>query len=148
MRRQDKSRTGWAKTSRRFAVVAALAITASSLGTVVGAQTRTARDTTTAYGARLNAKGEPTNLNPKRINNRVNSRLETRLSLRVERYRTDSTNSPAAAFAVKSTDNTRVGTKTTLSPLSTSTLSDMSQAFEASSQTTSGPRRDDARAVR
>lgn len=148
MKRQDISQTGWPQTCWRFTVVAALAITASSLGTAVDAQTRTARDTTTAYGAKLNAKGEPTDLNPKRINNRVNNRLETRLSLRVERYRTDSTNNPAAAFAVKSTDNARVGTKTTLSPLSTSALSDMSQAFEGSSQTTSGPGRDDARAVR
>lgn len=107
-----------------------------SLGTAGGAQTRSARDTATAYGARLNAKGEPANLNPNRINNRVNSRLDTRLSLRIERYHPDSTNDPAAAFAVRATDNARVGTDTTLSPLSTTspTSSAASQAYEASSQ--------------
>lgn len=103
-------------------VVAVAAVTGMlSLGTAGGAQTRSARDTATTYGARLNAKGEPANLNPNRINNRVNSRLDTRLSLRVERYRPDSTNDPAAAFAVRPTDNARIGTDTTLSSLSTST---------------------------
>lgn len=108
-----------------------------SLGTAAGAQTRSARDTATAYGARLSAKGEPANLNPNRINNRLNSRLDTRLSLRVERYRPDNTNDPAAAFAVRPTDNARTGTDTTLSPLSTTstTSSAASQAYEALSQT-------------
>lgn len=94
------------------------------------AQTRSARDTATAYGARLNAKGEPANLNSNRINNRVNSRLDTRLSLRVERYRSDSTSNPATAFAMPVTDNTHIGTETALSPLSTSTSTSMSQAYE------------------
>lgn len=112
-----------------------------ALGVAAGAQTRSARDTATAYGARLNAKGEPANLNPNRINNRVRSRLDTRLSLRVERYRLDSTNDPAAAFAVRATDNARVGTDTTLSPLSTSTSTSVSQAYEGTAQ--SAPQRTD-----
>lgn len=103
-------------------------------GFPASAQTRSARDTTTAYGARLNAKGEPANLNPNRINARVNSRIGTRLSLRIERYRPDSTNDPAAAFAVRQTDNARVGTNTTLSPLSTSTTTSMSQAYGRATQ--------------
>lgn len=90
------------------------------LGAGAVAQTRTARDTATAYGARLNARGNLANLNPNRINNRVNSRLETRLSLRVERYHPDNAADPAAAFAVRTTDNARIGTETTLSPLSSS----------------------------
>jgi|GEM_PF-4653698 len=145
MKRHDIPRTGLVPTGRQRAIVAALAISALSFGTAASAQTRTARDTATAYGARLDARGEPANLNPNRINNRVNSRLETRLSLRIERYRPDSTNDPAAAFAVQPTDNARVGTETTLSPLSTSTPSSMSQAFEASSQTSPRPSDDAAR---
>jgi hypothetical protein len=122
--------------TRHLVAVAAIAATLLP-GVPAGAQTRSAGDTATAYGARLNAKGEPANLNPNRINNRVNSRLDTRLSLRVERYRPDSTNDPAAAFAVRATDNARIGTDTTLSPLATTTptSSAASQAYEASSQT-------------
>ena len=113
---------GW-----RFAALATVAATLSP-GIPASAQSRSARDTATAYGARLNAKGEPANLNPSRINDRVNSRLDTRLSLRVERYRPDSTNNPTAAFAVRPADNARIGTDTTLSPLSSSTS--LSQAYE------------------
>lgn len=131
MKRQSPYRTRSARGVRH--VVAAIAAMLS-LGTAAGAQTRSARDTATAYGARLNAKGEPANLNPNRINNRVNSRLDMRLSLRVERYRPDSTNDPAAAFAVQPTDNARVGTDTTLSPLSTSTSASASQAYEGTTQ--------------
>jgi hypothetical protein len=120
-------------------VFATIAVFALPLGTPASAQTRSARDTATAYGARLNAKGEPANLNPNRINNRVNTRLETRLSLRVERYRPDSTNDPAAAFAVRPTDNARVGTETTLSPPTDSSSLSASQAYDGSSQTS--PRR-------
>ncbi len=78
------------------------------------AQTRTTRDTTTAYGARLDAKGAPADLNPNRYNNRINNRLDTRLSLRLERYRPDSVGDPTAAFAKPVTDNSRLGTSTTL----------------------------------
>ena len=139
MKRQDISQTGWVPTGRRVAVFAAVAFAAFSLIAEANAQTRTARDTATAYGARLDAKGEPADLRPNRINNRINSRLETRLNLRVERYRPDNTNDPAAAFAVQTTDNARVGTETTLSPLSTSNPSSMSQAIKEPSQTSSGP---------
>lgn len=80
------------------------------------AQTRGVRDTATAYGARLNAKGQPANLNPNRINNRVNSRIENRLALRVERYRVENTSDPAAAFAAPVTDNSRT-TPVTIAPV-------------------------------
>ena len=84
------------------------------LATGAVAQTRTARDTATAYGARLDAKGEPAGLNQNRNNNRINSRLETRLRLRIERYQPDSVADPTAAFATQVTDNARIGTASTL----------------------------------
>lgn len=64
------------------------------------------RDTTTAYGARLTAKGTPANLNANRVNNRVNSRIGNRLSLRIERYRPDAAN-PTAAFQTTQEDRAR-----------------------------------------
>lgn len=78
---------------------------------IVAAQTRSARDAVTAYGARLNARGQPADLNQSRVNNRVNSRVDTRLSLRVERYRADA--DPITAFTTPVTDNSRVGTTMT-----------------------------------
>lgn len=84
------------------------------LATAGVAQTRTVHDTATAYGARLDAKGEPAGLNPSRNNNRINSRLDTRLRLRIERYQPDSITNPTAAFAAKVSDNARIGTETTL----------------------------------
>ncbi len=87
---------------------------------VAHAQTRSARDTATAYGARLDAKGAPATLNPNRINSRIASRIDTRLSLRIERYRPGSVEDPAAAFVTQPSDNSRVGTDATLSPLSSS----------------------------
>ncbi len=108
----------------------------SLLGTAAGAQTRSARDTATAYGARLNAKAESADHNPNRINNRLNSRLDTRLSLRIERYRPNSTNDPAAAFAVRPTDNTRISTDTTLSLPSTSASTTVSQESEGGASQT------------
>ncbi|WP_298808771.1 hypothetical protein [uncultured Sphingomonas sp.] len=90
MNRQDLSRSR--QTQRAWHVIALVtAVATLAPGILADAQTRSVRDTATAYGARLNAKGEPANLNPNRINNRVNSRLDTRLSLRIERYRPDST---------------------------------------------------------
>lgn len=133
MIRRHPLRAPAAPRARHALALAAMAAMLSP-GMPASAQTRSARDTATAYGARLNAKGEPADLNPNRINNRVNSRLETRLSLRIERYRPDSTSDPAAAFAVRPTDNARIGTQTTLSPLSTSTATTMSQAYEGSPQ--------------
>ncbi|MBP2513748.1 hypothetical protein [Sphingomonas sp. PvP018] len=84
------------------------------LATAATAQTRNARDTATAYGARLNAKGEPAGLNQNRNNNRINSRLDTRLKLRIERYQPDSVIDPTGAFATQVNDNARIGTATTL----------------------------------
>lgn len=73
----------------------------------VFAQTRSVRDTATAYGARLDAKGVPTNTNPARINNRIPSRLENRLSLRIERYRPEASANPTAAFQATTDDKSR-----------------------------------------
>ncbi len=78
------------------------------LPTTIVAQTQTVRDTATAYGARLNAKGQPANLNPNRINSRIPSRIDSRLSLRVERYQSESTADPIVAFRSSINDNTRV----------------------------------------
>ncbi len=129
MNRHRPSRARSTSHGWRIAALVAVAGTLSP-GIPASAQTRSARDTATAYGARLNAKGEPANLNPSRINDRVNSRLDTRLSLRVERYRPDNTNDPTAAFAVHPADNARIGTDTTLSPLSISTSTSLSQAYD------------------
>jgi len=130
MKRQAPSRISPVPYAQRIVVPAAVAAILLP-GISAGAQTRSVRDTVTAYGARLDARGEPANLNPNRVNNRINSRLDTRLSLRIERYRPDINNDPATAFAVRPTDNARIGTDTTLSPLSASMS--MSGASEGSS---------------
>ncbi|WP_203310506.1 hypothetical protein [Sphingomonas beigongshangi] len=60
--------------------------------------TRTARDTATAYGARLTTPGDPTKpLNQRRVNNRLDNRISNRLSLRIERYRVGAEADPLAA---------------------------------------------------
>ena len=96
--------------------IAAIATGASvlCLATAAVAQTRTAHDTATAYGARLDATGEPAGLNQNRNNNRINSRLETRLRLRIERYQPNSMADATAAFATQVNDNARIGTASTL----------------------------------
>lgn len=93
------------KVSRPTFTMVCLAGTLLSPG--ASAQTRSVRDTATAYGARLNAKGQPADLNPNRINNRVNSRIDNRLALRIERYRPDSTANPTAAFQTAQDDKSR-----------------------------------------
>lgn len=70
------------------------------MASAAGAQTRSVRDTTTAYGARLDAKGTPVETNRTRIDSRLRSRIDNRLSLRLERYRPDTARDPAAAFRV------------------------------------------------
>lgn len=88
--------------------VLALALSATMLlPATASAQTRSVRDTTTAYGARLNAQGQPANLNPARINSRIPSRIDTRLSLRIERYRPDASTNLTAAFQTRTDDRTR-----------------------------------------
>jgi hypothetical protein len=112
-RRSDAGSKGWyhigmrfEKTTRLLLAVALLTITvflpASSFG-----QTRSARDTGTAYGARLNAKGQPADLNPARIQNRIQSRINNRLDLRIERYRPAISGDPTAAFQTMMNDKTR-----------------------------------------
>lgn len=71
------------------------------------AQTRTVRETATAYGARLTARNEPADANALRINNRVRSRIENRISLRIERYKPGNEADPTAAFSRTPTDGTR-----------------------------------------
>jgi hypothetical protein len=102
---------------QRTAMLIAFSVAAIVLfsGTA-NAQTQSVRDTATAYGARLNAKGEPANLNPNRINNRVAGRLDTRLGLRIERYRPDSAVDPTAAFVIRATDPAKISPKGTLLP--------------------------------
>lgn len=73
----------------------------------VSAQTRTVRQTATAYGARLNANAEPQGLNEARWNNRVDTRLNTRLGLRIERFRVGPQADPAAAFKAPVDDRSR-----------------------------------------
>lgn len=71
------------------------------------AQTRSVRDTATAFGARLDAKGRPADNNSNRIDNRIDSRINNRLALRIERYRPDSTENPTAAFQTTQDDKSR-----------------------------------------
>lgn len=79
-------------------LIASVIIVIVSTSTTSSAQTRSVRDTATAYGARLNAKGLPADFNERRVNSRIASRVDTRLSLRVERYRPGSTNNPSSAY--------------------------------------------------
>lgn len=71
------------------------------------AQTRSPRQTATAYGARLNAKGQSANLNTARVNNRIASRIDTRLDLRIERYRPEAASDPTSAFKSTTNDKSR-----------------------------------------
>lgn len=71
------------------------------------AQTSGVRDTATAYGARLTAKGLPAAYNRPRINNRIVNRIDTRLGLRIERYRVDSSSDPTATLRGQPDDGTR-----------------------------------------
>lgn len=93
--------------SRLAGGIAALVATAAVAG-AAAAQTRSVRDTATAYGARLNARGAPANSNPNRISNRVDNRINGRVALRIERYRPDSTENPTAAFATPQDDRSRI----------------------------------------
>ncbi|WP_374943842.1 hypothetical protein [Sphingomonas sp.] len=77
------------------------------LGTPVAGQTRTAADTVTAYGTRLNAETQPSGINTRRVNNRIAGRIDGRLGLRIERYRLESATDPTAAYRVTRTDNSR-----------------------------------------
>ena len=83
------------------------AVLPSLLADPAPAQTRSVRDTATAYGARLNAKGLPANTNPNRVNSRVDSRINNRLAVRSERYRPDNTDNPTAAFTAAQDDKSR-----------------------------------------
>ena len=134
MERYNTFRTGSTPAGRRVAILLTFAIAPFSLGSAANAQSRTMRDIATAYGARLNAKGEPANLNPSRINNRVNSRLDWRLSVRVERYRPNSFSDPAAAFAVQPMNNAQVRPETAPSPLSTSSQGNLILSLQTSSR--------------
>jgi hypothetical protein len=88
--------------------LAALALCATMLpATSASGQTRSVRDTATAYGARLNARGQPANLNPARINSRLPSRLDSRLALRIERYRPNASDNPIDAFRTPTDDKSR-----------------------------------------
>lgn len=76
----------------------------------VSAQTRSEHDTATAYGARLNAKGQRATTNSARVNGRIDSRINNRLSLRIERYRPDGTDDPTAAYEAVQDDKSRATT--------------------------------------
>ncbi len=46
-------------------------------------------------------------MNDRRVNDRIRSRIDNRLSLRIERYKPGSENNPTAAFAATPTDGAR-----------------------------------------
>ena len=84
-----------------------LLLYAISVSPAAMAQTRTVRDTATAYGARLNAKGEPADQNPLRVNSRLDTRINGRLDLRIARYRVGNAANPTAAYDVVQDDKSR-----------------------------------------
>lgn len=103
--RRIRPRSAWARICMKTLIaMAALTLTIS---TAVQAQTRSVREAATTYGARLTAKGQPANLNVNRINNRVISRVDSRLSLRIERYRPDTASNPTAAYQKPLDDQSR-----------------------------------------
>lgn len=72
------------------------------------AQTRSTRDTATAYGARLTGKAASTTLNQSRINSRIDNRIQNRISLRIERYQPADSVNPATAYQAAKDDKSRV----------------------------------------
>lgn len=83
------------------------------------AQTRSTRDTTTAYGARLTADTALAAANRHRVNNRLNNRLNNSINLRIERYTPTIATDPGTAFTVSHDDGTRtspIGASNGLSP--------------------------------
>lgn len=138
MRQRSSFRIQIARGARRIVVLTSVSAMLS-LGDSADAQTRWARDTATGCDALLYSKAKPGNLSQSRIYNRINSQLDRRLDLCVERHRSGGTNELAAAFEARQIDRARVGTDS-LSPLSTSTSASLSQAYDASSQPSSSQR--------
>ena len=89
----------------RLIAIASVAIVANTAHGI--AQTRSFHDTATAYGSRLNAKGQPANVNQARINNRIDNRINSRLSLRIERYLPQNIANPTVAFRTGRDDKAR-----------------------------------------
>jgi len=89
--------------------LATMTVMISLIASAGSAQTTSTRDTATVYGARLTAKGLPAGVDQRRTSNRIASRIDTRLSLRIERYRPDNTDNPTAAFQAMQNDKSRTG---------------------------------------
>jgi hypothetical protein len=82
-----------------FTRVSLLTIALLVGSTATAQTTRTARDTVEAYGARLNAPGDPAAApNTHRYNNRINNRINSRLQTRIERFRIDASADPVSAY--------------------------------------------------
>ena len=96
---------GYAGAMNRVAPILCLALLGA---TAAQAQsTRTAKSTREAYGVRLDAQAVPSDVNTARLDNRIKSRIENRLSLRIERYRIGQTADPTAAFRDQKDDGSR-----------------------------------------
>lgn len=96
------------RSTRPSCALAVLALcTTMPSTTSASGQARSMRDTATAYGARLNVRGQPANLNPARISSRIPSRIDSRLALRLERYRPNASDNPTAAFRIPTNDKSR-----------------------------------------
>lgn len=100
----------------KAAIAIGVAITTLIVSPVVQAQTQSARDTATAYGARLTAEGQPANLNQQRVNSRISNRINSRLGLRIERYRPDTAANPAAPLQTAPDAKARAVPMNTLPP--------------------------------
>lgn len=97
------SRIGLMTDTAPFAALALAAALLTITPDPIEAQVRSTQDAATAYGARLAAPDATATVNQ----NRVNSRINNRLSLRIERYRPDSVANPTAVFRSTQDDGTR-----------------------------------------
>jgi hypothetical protein len=81
-------------------IIATLSASGLLMAVPVAAQTaRDANSTREAYGARLAPESSETDFSTVRVNKRLDTRIASRISTRIERYRVGATADPAAAFS-------------------------------------------------
>lgn len=85
---------------RQLTVICLALLTATSAHAQTTTSVKSTRD---AYGVRLDAKAQPNDVNAAR----VNSRVDNRLSLRLERYRVGQTADPTVGYRVRTDDGAR-----------------------------------------
>jgi hypothetical protein len=81
-------------------IIATLSVLGPLMAAPVAAQTtRDANSTREAYGARLAPETSDTDFSTAKVNRRLDTRIASRISTRIERYRVGTTADPAAAFS-------------------------------------------------